>query len=113
MKKIILLFLTVLFLTSCGGNESNLTMNDFKEAFENEGIAVDLEEKPIFQTINAIDGVIFYNDVRVVKIYEFKSQKEFKKAKKTYDFTEDWYENGVFLLHTKDEKSIEIFNSVK
>ncbi|KYG88988.1 hypothetical protein A0U40_13245 [[Bacillus] sp. KCTC 13219] len=113
MKKIILLFLTVLFLTACGGNESSLTMNDFKEAFEKEGIPVDLEEKPMYQMINAKDGVIFHNDVKVVKIYQFHSSEDIKEAKKTYDFMEDWPENGLFVLETNDEKSVEIFNSVK
>lgn len=113
MKKLVLLFVTVLFLTACGGKESNLTINDFKAAFEKEGIPVDLEEKPFYQMINAKDGVIFYNDEEVVKIYQFGSSKELKEAKKTYEIMQDYPEKGLFVLETKDEKSIEIFNSVK
>lgn len=114
MRKLLLLFFATLFLVACGASDdSNITMDSFKQAFENEGITVDTAEKPLFQMINAKDGVIFYNQENVVKIYQFESSKDLKAAKDANTFMIDWPENGLFTLETSDSKAIEIFNGVK
>ena len=114
MKKLFILFFATLFLAACGDSaESNLTMDSFTQAFEAEGITVDSAEKPMFEMINAKDGVIFYNEQNPVKIYQFESSKELDAAKEANAFMKEWPTNGNFAIETSDEKAIEIFNGVK
>lgn len=131
MKKILVLSCAAVFLVACSDSDpknssdssnpivekesskSKLTIESFKQAYENEGITVDSNEKPLYDMIKAKDGVIFYQDQKPVKIYEFESENAIKEAKKNNEFIKDWPENGNFVLETSNEKAIEIFNSVK
>lgn len=131
MKKILMLSCVAVFLVACGDSEtknssdtsksiveketnnSTLTIESFKQAYENQGINIDLDEKPLYEMLKAEDGVIFYQDQKPVKIYEFESKKAIKEAKKNNEFIKDWPENGNFVLETSNENAIEIFNSVK
>lgn len=115
MKKIIYLLVLSVLLVGCGSTEedSNTIMDSFIKAFESEGVKVDAEEKPMFEMIGAKDGVIFYNDENVVKIYEFEDKEAIIKAEEALPVVKDWDRNGLFVLETSDAKSIEIFNKVK
>ena len=114
MKKLLILLCAALFLIACSDSEdSKVSMDSIIQAFEKEGITIDPAEKPYFQIINAKDGVIFYNQGNVVKIYEFESAKDIKAAKEANAFMKDWPENDLFVLETSDEKSIEIFKNLK
>lgn len=114
MKKILILFFATIFLAACGDTEeSKVTMDSIKQAFEEEGITVDTAEKPLFEMINAKDGIIFYNQENVVKIYQFESSKDLKEAKDSNELMKEWPENGSFILETSDEQAIEIFNNLK
>lgn len=116
MKKLVGLCLLVLFISitaGCSSNEDNLTLDTFIKAYQDQGIEVDPEEKPMFQMVQAEDGVIFYMDESKVAIYKYSSSKNLKEAKTEYEVMEDWKKNGLFLLETSNEKAIEIFESVK
>lgn len=90
-----------------------LNLDLFVEAFTNEGIEIDKNEKPLFSMIGAKDGIIFYVENQPVKIYEFDSEKAMEEAEETLPAMKDWGRNGLFLLETSNEKSKEIFNNVK
>ena len=119
MKKIfytMFLMLTLVVMAACGDentNAKNLTLNDFIEQFENEGVEIDTNEKPMFSLISAVDGVIFYVDDQPVKIYEYESSDDIKKGEEALPQVADWERNGKFVLETSSEKAKEIFKSVK
>lgn len=114
-KNIIYFVSLCLLLVGCAETEgsSNVTMDSYVKAFENESIEVDQNEKPAFSMIGAKDGIIFYNDLNVVKIYEFRSQKEIKTAEEAIPAIEEWERNGLFLLETNDEQAKTIFKNTK
>ena len=63
--------------------------------------------------IGASDGVIFYIDNKVVKIYEYKDIKALSDTQKQYgELMETWTTNGKFILETSSEKATEIFAGV-
>lgn len=109
MKKILFilsLILVVLSLSACNkADESELT--DFILAFETEGYAIDIDEKPLFGFIQAKDGVLFYIDNEKVAIYEYASSKDLEKSGFDFDAV-----NGRFGLESNSAKAQEIFNSV-
>lgn len=117
MKKIMLLVIVSLLSLVIGcSNEkeaSSLTLDNFIEAYTSQGIEVDKNEKPLFEMIEATDGVVFYYDNSPVKIYEFESVKKLNKAKEENEVIKDFVSNGKFLLETKKQEAVEIFNSVK
>ncbi|AWP28709.1 hypothetical protein [Paenibacillus sp. Cedars] len=120
MKKSLGLFVVFLLLlvavVGCGSAETenkDLTLDKFIKAYQDAGIEVDPEEKPMFQILKAKDGVIFYVENQKVAIYEYASNKDAEKDLDTHDQMADWPRKGAFLLETKNEKAIEIFDSVK
>ncbi|KMY49236.1 lipoprotein [Peribacillus loiseleuriae] len=117
MKKSLFSLLFIIILAGCSssvdGNKSKMSMETFVQAFEQEGFEIDVDKKPMYSLIGAKDGIIFENDNRPVKIYEFDSEDSIKKAKEALPAAKDWDRNGLFLLETKDEKSKETFNKVK
>ncbi|MFF2753925.1 hypothetical protein ACFVR1_09285 [Psychrobacillus sp. NPDC058041] len=114
-KKIIYVMLFCLLLVGCNagasGTKSKISLESYVEAFEKEGIKVDTE-KPMFSLIGAKDGIIFDYDKKVA-IYEFDSEKSIKTAEESLSMMKEWERNGLFVLETNDEKSKEIFKSVK
>ena len=117
MKRHMYLLLLCFILVGCSftkteGNK-NVNFDSIIGAFENEGIEIDKNEKPMFSMIGAKDGVIFYVESQPVKIYEFDSEKTIKEAEEALPAIKDWDRNGLFLLETSNEKSKEIFNNVK
>lgn len=118
MKKSLGLFAVLLLLlvavVGCGSAENkDLTMEKFIKAYQDIGIEVDPEKKPVYNMINAKDGVIFTIDRDKVAIYEYGSEKELDKNKKENDLIKDWPTNGQFLLETDNSQANEIFKSVK
>ena len=89
------------------------TLADFIQAFQDQGVEVDLNEKPFFQMIGAKDGIIFYMENSPVKVYEFDSVKNLKKVQSEDDMIKDWPTNGRFLLETRKQEAIQIFENVK
>ena len=117
MKKVALLgiifVLSILVGCSSGKEESTLTMDEFIQAYTSQGVEVDPSEKPLFDIIGAIDGVVFYYDNSPVKIYQFDTKKKLEQAKKDNEALKDWVSNGSFLIETKKQEAINIFDSVK
>lgn len=110
MKKIllgILLILTTFGLSGCNQYESNLTLQDFADAYIEAGYDVDMEVKPLFSLMDATDAVIFYVDSEVVKIYEFRSSASLRES--GYEFIAV---NDRFGLQSTGDTAIDIFNSV-
>ncbi|MCR8656861.1 hypothetical protein [Paenibacillus endoradicis] len=141
MKKLFLsliVFSTMFVMSACSNNEVRVNKSSSNETLINEipinepstadvderklqfiidsyvetGTNVDAEEKPMFRLINAMDGVVFYMDNSPVKIYEFNSEADLKKALAEFKFTE-WPTNGKFAIETKDEEAIRIFKQIK
>lgn len=120
MKKIFisasLLIMMILFVgcsSETNQESSNITLENLIEAFENEGVEVDREEKPLFLMVEASDGVIFYMDEKKVAIYEYESPKALEDAKSNNDLVKAWPSKGNFVIETSNEKALEIFNSVE
>lgn len=114
MKKIMMLLLSAaLLLVACGGSKKDeRSIDDFANAFIEQGVEVDMEEKPFFQMIGAMDGVIFYMDKDKVAIYQYDDEKTLEKAQKENELIKDWPVNGRFLLESNNEKALEIFSGV-
>lgn len=93
--------------------KSKLTMQSFIDAFENEGIEVNIDDKPMYSIIYADDGVIFYIDNDPVKIYEYATEKDIEKGIEALPDMKNWEKNGRFVLETTNEKAKEIFKNVK
>ncbi len=124
MKKSLGLFAVVMLLlvavVGCGSAEAeaesenkDLTLDKFIKAYQDAGIDVDPEEKPMLTTPNEKDGVIFYIDNQKVAIYEYKSKKDADKAVSEFELMKDWPQKGAFLLETRNEQAVKIFESVK
>lgn len=87
-------------------------LETFISAFVEAGIEINVEEKPMFQLINATDGVVFYMDNSPVKIYEFNSETDMNKSLEEFNFSE-WPTNGRFAIETSKEDAIKIFSDIK
>ncbi|WP_439412708.1 hypothetical protein [Enterobacter ludwigii] len=110
---LLLLLVAVVGCGSAGSENKDLTLEKFIKAYQDAGVEVDPEEKPILSTPNEKDGVIFYIDRQKVAIYEYKSKKDADKAVSEYELMKEWPQKGAFLLETRNEKAIEIFESVE
>ncbi|MBY9078309.1 hypothetical protein KIH86_17635 [Paenibacillus sp. HN-1] len=131
MKKFIMCLIAVSMLAIAGcsssGNEaSDLTMDKIIQAFNNSGEdvytgipsekkeGVDINKKPQYAAIKAKDGIMFNLGLSSVKIYEYKSSDDLKKAMDKYgDIFEGDSIKGRFLLETNNERAKEIFKSIK
>lgn len=102
-------------VVGCSSKEEkqDLTLDKFIKAYQDEGIEVDPGEKPALQMINAKDGVIFYVDKKKVAIYEYASKKDIDNAISTFKQMKDMPRKGLFVLETKNEQAIKIFENVK
>ncbi|MGL5437529.1 MAG: hypothetical protein ACRDBO_19445 [Lachnospiraceae bacterium] len=117
MKKLFILMLSIIAMTqvACGGSKKDeRTISTFANAFVEQSVDVNLEEKPFFQMVGAKDGVIFYMDDKKVAIYEYEDAKALGAAQKEYSGTvQGWPANGKFLMESSNEKAKEIFDGVK
>ncbi len=122
-RKIAICLITVIMLVLCVGCNSNTggastettderSLSDFNQAYVDAGYTLDRQSQPAFDLIGAIDGTMFYIDNKVVKIYEYASDKDLEDACKEYDIIADSPSNGKFLLETSNEKATEVFNSL-
>lgn len=105
MKKIGILVSVVLIILSVGCTSDNdITLSEYVDVYKNAGHGVDINEKPAYTFIDAIDGVIFYIDNKKVAIYEYESKKDLEAVDFKFDAT-----NGRFGLETSNKEAIEIF----
>lgn len=91
---------------------SNITMDGIVQAFEDGG-ATKSDEKPLYQLIGASEGVMLKLGNSTVKIYEYKSEKELNDARSKFEIIKDMPSKGKFLLDTKNEEAIQIFENIK
>lgn len=119
MKKFILLIVSVFVLfavSACGSGskEEKISLDQMIKAYQDAGIDVNSEEKPMYQAIQAKDGVMFKIDNQKVAIYEYESEKAAKKAKEeNSDIMKDWPQKGTLVIESKNDQALQIFNSVK
>lgn len=116
LKKTLFILLVIAFvLGACSSSDggSNATLDDYINAFIENGVEVDKNEKPVFGVIGAIDGVIFYLENSKVAIYEYETEKTLNAAKSEFDLMKNWPSSGKYLLETKNESAMNIFKSVE
>lgn len=118
MKKVIILGLFALLFgimgcSSSSDTQSDLTLQDFIKAYQDHGVEVDPEKKPVYQMIGAKDGVIFEMNEKKVAIYQFQSKSKIKDAKSKNETISEWPVNGIFLLEAYTSEAEEIFQNVK
>lgn len=87
-------------------------MDGIVQAFEDGG-ATKSDEKPLYQLIGASEGVMLKLGNSTVKIYEYKSEKELNDARSKFEIIKDMPSKGKFLLDTKNEEAIQIFENIK
>lgn len=106
MALLFILVITLTLLAGCGND--SVTLDTYISAFEEQGIVVDKNEKPLFGMIGAKDGVIFYIDNEKVAIYEYEKESNLNDSGFNFDSV-----NGRFGLESRNAKAKEIFNSIK
>lgn len=113
-KNILIVFLSFLFLFGFTACDQKQTMEDIIKIFETEAsVVIDRTEKPFYESIGASDGVIFYIDNSPVKLYEYSSEKAFKKAMNEYgDIIKDFPRINLTFLDTNSEDAKNIFISI-
>ena len=84
----------------------------FKNAFEKTYTLKDID-KPAYAAINASDGIIFYIDNDVVKIYQYKDEEKYKKALEDFAFVKTLPKNGMFVAESSSNKLLEFFKEIK
>ncbi len=108
MKKVLVLFLTlfvVFGLTGCGEDEPKGELTDFVTAYAE--YEVDIEEKPTYAFIDAVDGFIFYIDGSKVAVYEYDSEADLNDSDFDFDAV-----NGRFGLESNSSVAKDIFDAV-
>ena len=111
---VVLVVLVITVLAACGGGaKDGRTLEDFKSAYVDAGHSLKDESAPLFQMINAKDGILFYVDNHIVKIYEYSDEKALDDAIKSNAMLKDFARNGKFLCEGSDDALIEIFAAVK
>lgn len=116
MKRMLILVGILLVLGGCstGSNEAKYTLDEIIQAYEDEGVKVDKERKPLFQLIMAKDGVMFdIGEDGLVKMYEYDSVKDLDEAKDRFSVLEKMIIKSNIVLETSDKKAIEIFESIE
>lgn len=117
MKRLLSVALIVssICFVGCGNNDERV-LNDFITSFSSKVENIDPNEKPMFSMIGAVDGVIFDNDRKPVKIYEYASEDALEKAKEEFSIINDtskFEQNGKFLIETSSDEMKQIFREVK
>lgn len=116
MKKILIVLLSLMLLIAtvgCGDSKSDLTMDQVKKNFEDNGYVYNEENEPAYSLISAKDGAWFDKEgVSKVVVYEYANEKVLKEAQDVNAFMANFETNGLFLLETSDDKIKEIFNNL-
>lgn len=88
------------------------SLDEVLRYFEEQGIEADNKDKPLFEMIDAIDGVMFYSDLKVVKIYQYDSIEAYEEAKASNSILDQMQQKGIFVLETKDQKIKDLFEQL-
>ena len=114
MRRPISAVLLIFFLlTGCSQkiypSDFGFTLRSALRLFEEQGIDTNPAERPLFETINARNGAIFYVDEELVRIYEFTNEEDFKKGVKDLTILRTFPKRELLVIETLSEKAIEIF----
>lgn len=101
--KTVIIAMLCLVVVACTG-KNNMTLAGYVDVYKGLGYEVDINEKPYYSMIEAIDGVIFYIDDQKVAIYEYKSESALNSA--NFDFDA---KNGRFGIETSNDTAEKIF----
>lgn len=116
MKKLLIVLLSLILLITvvgCGDSKSDLTMDQVKKNFEDNGYIYNEEKEPAYSLISAKDGVWFDKEgATKVVVYEYANKKVLKEAQDANAFMANFETNGLFLLETSDDNIKEIFNNL-
>lgn len=94
-------------------SKKEISLQDAIDAFQKQGYDVPKNEKPYYQMIGASDGIIFYIDDNVVKIYEYESKESLNTAKQEYSqIVSSFVEKDNLLLETHSQTALDIFNNL-
>ncbi|WP_195576481.1 hypothetical protein [Paenibacillus sp. 1001270B_150601_E10] len=88
------------------------TLDDVLAFFEEQGITVESKDKPLFEMINAQDGVLFNHNLKPVKIYQYASIDAYNEAKESFSIMDQMLQKGVFVLETNDEEVKSVFEQL-
>jgi ABC-type Fe3+-hydroxamate transport system substrate-binding protein len=118
MRKAIGFLLILLIVVSSGCSSTSeeakdLKLADILQKFKDAGLEMKDLDKPVPETVGAIDGFIFYDNLKAVKVYEYKSAKALKQAEDIFPQSKDYPKLGRFLLVSDDEKAIEVFKTIQ
>lgn len=117
MKKFLLIFLgAALFVMTACANETKPLENGFNlqsaiRAFQKEGIEIDFEKRPLYELVNARDGVIFYYDDEVVRLYEFENETTYQKGIDHLSILQIFPKRELVVIETHSQKAIDLFRS--
>lgn len=88
------------------------TLDDVLAFFEEQGITVESKDKPLFEMINAQDGVLFNHNLKPVKVYQYTSIDAYNEAKESFSIMDQMLQKGVFVLETNDEEVKSVFEQL-
>jgi|GEM_PF-1002827 len=114
MKKLLLTIVLLLIVISGCSNEFEntevgFTLRSAINAFENEGAEIDLSTKPMYELVNAKDGVLFYHDDELVKLYEFESEQAYEEGVEGLSILGTFPKRDLVVIETDSDRCIEIF----
>ena len=117
MKKLLASILGVvlcLSLAACGGEASNLTIDDVTAAIQtvDPNFTFD-EEKPLFQMIGAQDGWIGYVNDSPVKVYQYDNDSYKEACDAWGELITSCPKKGDFVLDCSQEEVIAAFNNLE
>ena len=92
-------------------SEAGFTLKSAIRAFENEGAIIDLNQRPMYELVNAKDGVIFYHNNELIKLYEFESEAAYEKGVEDLSILGTFPKRELVVIETDSSKCIEIFNN--
>ena len=104
-------------------SDSGLNLSSVIQAFQSAGFEVDPNERPLYQMLQASNGVIFYIDGMPVSIYEFYDEEYLATGLKLMDeLREELIEvlgeenvspplvvNGLLAIETSNQQAIDLF----
>ncbi len=129
MKKIAMLVAICITIcsvfTACGNKDKTEKKNEtkvavqverdveyFKNAFSEKYNLTDID-KPLYEMIYADDGIMFYIEENVVKIYQYSDSKNYERAVREFSFVGEMPQNGKFVMESSTDEYNEFFLGIQ
>ena len=114
-RQLILFMLLIIVISGCSNgtkdDTASFTLKSAITAFQNEGCTIDLNQKPLYEFVNAQDGVFFYLDDELVKLYEFESEEAYVQGIEDLSIIETFPKRELVVIETNSPKAIDIFKT--